>query len=123
LVEGIFYSKLVCESDRGEQIEIDTRTSDAVAIALRFESPIYTYEFILSSAGIILDETTEISASEDEDEEDMEVEVSPEPAKSLKSPSELSMTELQAELKKAIDAEDYEKASRLRDEIKNRKVN
>src|SRR6185436_5987800 len=54
LVEGIFFAKLICHND-DKEVEIDTRTSDAIALAVRFECPIYTYEFILSSAGIILD--------------------------------------------------------------------
>jgi len=60
LVEGIFFAKLICELD-GKEVEIDSRTSDAIALAVRFESPIYTYEFVLNSAGIILDDE-ELSA-------------------------------------------------------------
>ena len=56
LIEGIFFSKLICQNKDGNTVEIDSRTSDAVAIAVRFKCPIFTYEFILSSAGIILDE-------------------------------------------------------------------
>ena len=63
LREGIFFAKLISEKD-GKTIEIETRTSDAIAIAVRFKCPIYTYEFILSSAGIILDETTKDSTEE-----------------------------------------------------------
>jgi len=55
LVEGIFFAKLICEHN-GEEVEIDSRTSDAIALSVRFECPIYTYEFVLSSAGIILDD-------------------------------------------------------------------
>ena len=55
LVEGIFFAKLICEYE-GKEIEIDSRTSDAIALAIRFDCPIYTYEFVLSSAGIILDD-------------------------------------------------------------------
>ena len=67
LVEGIFFAKLICEQD-GTEIEIDSRTSDAIALAVRFECPIYTYEFVLSSAGIILDdeETEESELVEEE---------------------------------------------------------
>ncbi len=115
LVEGIFYSKLVCEKN-GETIEIDTRTSDAVALALRFNCPIYTHEFILSSAGIILD---------DQDNEIIAKESSVEEAKVEKTKApvtkELSLKELQAHLDKAIAREDYEKASKIRDEINKRK--
>ena len=55
LTEGVFYSKLVCEQN-GVEIEIDARTSDAIAIGVRFDCPVYTYEHILSSAGILLDQ-------------------------------------------------------------------
>ena len=55
LVEGIFFARLICEQN-GKEVEIDSRTSDAIALAVRFESPIYTYEFVLNSAGIILDD-------------------------------------------------------------------
>src|ERR1700743_1096965 len=54
LVDGIFYSKLIC-SDGKKVVEIDARTSDAIAVAVRFDCPIYTYEFILSSAGIVIE--------------------------------------------------------------------
>src|SRR4051812_31627080 len=69
LVEGIFFAKLLC--DNGEkETEIDTRTSDAIALAVRFQCPIYTYEFTLSSAGIILeDENAEASSSKTEEAE------------------------------------------------------
>lgn len=119
LVEGIFYAKLVCLDEKGQTIDIDARTSDAVAIALRFNSPIYTHEFILSTAGIILDETVDITQEDDE----VEVEVTSDEDKKTKSTEDLSISELQIELQKAIDNEEYEKASRLRDEIEKRKIN
>src|SRR5690606_17557406 len=62
LIEGIFHAKLRCEKD-GQQLEIDTRTSDAVALAVRFKCPIYTYEFILKEAGITIDDDTTLSSS------------------------------------------------------------
>ena len=65
LVEGIFFAKLYCEQN-GVEIQIDSRTSDAIALAVRFECPIYTYEFVLSQAGIILED-------EDQAEEDSEL--------------------------------------------------
>ena len=114
LVEGIFFAKLICGS--GDKVlEIDARTSDAIAISVRFNCPIYTYEFILSTAGIILEEgasLTEGSAVEVADER-----------KGLKE-SELSqknVEDLNALLQTAIEEEDYEKASKIRDEIKKRK--
>ena len=63
LVEGIFFARLICEQN-GKEVEIDSRTSDAIALAVRFESPIYTYEFVLNSAGIILDDE-DLSENED----------------------------------------------------------
>ena len=115
MVEGIFFAKLICQRKGEEPIEIDTRTSDAIALAVRFQCPIYTYEFILSSAGIILDDDDIESLAEDE------------PAKTASpvAPSgrygSMSVEELETELDKAIAAEDYEKASELRDEINKRK--
>lgn len=115
LVEGIFYSKLVCEQD-GKTIEIDARTSDAIAIGVRFDSPVYTYEDILSSAGILLDE----SALEQEDLLAEEVEESEKKEKTIE---EASLEELEKQLNNAIDNENYELASRIRDEIKRRSSN
>ena len=114
LVEGIFFAKLICEHE-GKEIEIDSRTSDAIALAIRFDCPIYTYEFVLSSAGIILD---------DDDIEETSEEVTPElnVEEISQSPIErMSVKELKLQLKDAIDNEDYENASRLRDEINKRK--
>lgn len=111
LIEGIFYSKLICERD-GQITEIDARTSDAIAIGVRFNCPIYTFENILSSAGILLDETQvkEEEFSLDEDETIV-------PEGTLK---ELNVTELETQLSEAIENEDYELASRIRDEINKR---
>lgn len=106
--EGIFYSILVCDKN-GQLIEIDSRTSDAVAIALRFNSPIYTYESIMSVGGIILDT----------DEENIEPNI-----ESLEEENEffnLNLIELDEILLKAIENEDYERASIIRDELKKRK--
>jgi hypothetical protein len=116
LVEGIFYSRIVCEKD-GKEVEIDARTSDAIALAVRFECPVYTYEFILSSAGIILEDEDK-EPSDDEDVESVSLE-------------ELSGTDLQTlttddlneQLKDALEAEDYELASKIRDEIQRRSAN
>jgi bifunctional DNase/RNase len=114
LVEGIFFAKLICEQN-GKEVEIDSRTSDAIALAVRFESPIYTYEFVLNSAGIILDE--------DKDDKD---EIAPEISleEITKKPSErMTLKDLKKHLKNSIDNEDYEAASRFRDEINNRQEN
>src|SRR5688572_24026854 len=67
LIEGIFFAKLICENGATEG-EIDARTSDAIALAVRFNCPVYTYEFILSQAGIVLDEEQETGASVSEDD-------------------------------------------------------
>lgn len=117
LVEGIFFAKLVC--DNGEKVvEIDTRTSDGIAIAVRFQCPIFTYEFILSSAGIILEEET-ATASE-------VIAAGEEPALAEKKEKETdfrkkSTEELKELLNKALAEEQYERASQLRDELNNRK--
>lgn len=120
LVEGIFYARIVCESN-GKTEEIDARTSDAIALAVRFRCPVYTYEFILSSAGIILDESAEREL-EEEDEEmaEQEEETVEKKAAGLAG---LSVGELEKRLQQAIEDEDYEKASRIRDELNNRKKN
>lgn len=119
LIEGIFFSKLICRNKEGNSIEIDSRTSDAVAIAVRFACPIFTYEFILSSAGIILDDEGEESESHDNSPMD---DTTSRPIEIAESESEPTKTieELENELKEAIESEDYEKASKLRDQINSR---
>lgn len=112
LVEGIFYAKLICQKE-GKELEIDTRTSDAVALAVRFKCPIYTFEFILSSAGIILEGGKEDLISEEKAVD----EVSSSRPKKL---SDFTSQELEDMLEQAIKAENYEYASRLRDELDKR---
>jgi bifunctional DNase/RNase len=112
LVEGIFYSKLICEQN-GKEVEIDARTSDAIAIGIRFNCEIYTYENILDSAGITMDET----GIDDDGDLIAEAFEEGEPEGTLES---LSVEELQFELNKAIEDEDYELASKIRDEINKR---
>jgi len=107
LKEGIFYAKLICRKGAdGNIIEIDSRTSDAVALAVRFNCPIYTYEFILRLAG-----------SETEQEETPIKEPEPTEIKKQKT-NKQTLQELQKKLEEAIEIEDYEGATRLRDEIK-----
>ena len=122
LQEGIFYSKLVCVRD-GQEIEIDSRTSDALALAVRFNCPIYTYAFILESAGIILDEDDPMSDDKPA-EEVVETEGSDEPSKSTPGPnaplSQYSIPELNDKLKEMLEQEDYERAIRIRDELERR---
>jgi bifunctional DNase/RNase len=124
LVEGIFFAKLICSNGIDEK-EIDARTSDAIALAIRFNAPIHTFEFILSSAGIVLDTegeeqslsksfTTGMGSSEDEETETVLKAGESEFAK-------YTNDELKAMLKLAIEEEAYEKASRIRDELNNRK--
>ena len=124
LREGIFFAKLISEKN-GKVVEIETRTSDAIAIAVRFKCPIYTYEFILSSAGIILDDSSKTSNEEIEKQiEDIEEELN-EPTKPPKSKKldELSLNELNSKLQVAIDNENYEEASKIKQEIDNRNKN
>jgi bifunctional DNase/RNase len=112
LVEGIYYAKLICDNGF-KQLEIDVRSSDAIALALRFQCPIFTYDFILNQAGISVEEERAADQhSDDEDEDDFE-EPAPEVQKSIE--------ELEKELNEAIENEDYERASQLRDEINKRK--
>ena len=118
LVEGIFFAKLICQRGNDEEIEIDTRTSDAIALAVRFKCPIYTYEFILGSAGIILDDDEIENLSEELPASSSD---SSEGSSSSSKYGGMSMDELETELDKAIAAEDYERASELRDEINKRK--
>ena len=111
LVEGVFYAKLICSKD--EKIsEIDARTSDAIALGVRFKCPIYTYENILASAGILLDENAELQ----QDSPSSEVSTTP----SEKFANTYNVEELEQQLLDAIENEDYELASRLRDEINKR---
>lgn len=112
LVEGIFFAKLIC-TDGGKEVEIDARTSDAIALAVRFSCPINTYEFILSQAGIILDEDTLAAGESGSTGEMVEVEETD----FLKKSTE----ELKQLLDTALGDEDYEKASKIRDELNNRK--
>jgi uncharacterized protein len=114
LEEGIFYSELLCELD-GREVKIDSRTSDAVALALRFRCPIYTSEDILSKAGIVL---------ESEEPKQPKTTSKRKPEASQTSPfAHYSLQELDEILTEAILNEDYEKASVIRDEINNRKKN
>jgi len=109
LEEGIFYSELVCK--KGEEIvNIDSRTSDAVALALRFSCPIYTYEEIIDKAGIVLD------FDKKEEEEKATLTARPDGTKY----STKTTDELKALLQEAIEDEDYERASNIRDEINSR---
>ncbi len=114
LKEGVFFSKIVC-TDGLKRVEIDSRPSDAIAIGLRFGVQIYTYENILSEAGIVL------SDFEEEESQEEEKQVAPTAGEGKKDwVKELSLDELQKMLDDALGSEDYEKAARIRDEINKR---
>ncbi|MEO9533613.1 MAG: bifunctional nuclease family protein [Crocinitomicaceae bacterium] len=113
LIEGVFYSKLVCDKN-GEEVEIDARTSDAIAIGIRCECPVYTFEHILSSAGIQLEEEIEETSELKNDESEEAVEAD------SNELSSMSDEELNALMQEAIDHEDYERASEIRDELNKR---
>jgi bifunctional DNase/RNase len=116
LQEGIFYSKLVCVSEH-DTVEIDSRTSDALALAVRFGCPIYTYEHILDSAGILMEDssakkkkagmTATVSSTAD--------------GGTRESLSALSMEELNTLLNEVLEQEDYIRAIAIRDEINSRR--
>ncbi|MEP6927644.1 MAG: bifunctional nuclease domain-containing protein, partial [Ginsengibacter sp.] len=110
LQEGIFYSKLVCSTEH-DTVEIDSRTSDAVALAVRFGCPIYTYDNILDSAGILMEEGDKkkkvIVSHSDTNSDDLK---------------KLSIAELENLLTEVLEQEDYIKAASIRDEIKIRKT-
>lgn len=110
LVEGIFFAKLIATMN-GRSAEIDARTSDAVAIAVRFNCPIYCYEFIVEAAGVSGDEETGMQL-EDSDIDLERIESAPE--------EKLSIDELKRQLDIALANEEYEKASQIRDEINKR---
>ncbi len=112
LEEGIFFSELLCEMD-GKEVRIDSRTSDAIALALRFRCPIYTTEEILNKAGIVLEVSDEHGGKHPGAE--------PKPATSRSTYEKYTLADLEAALAEAIQNEDYEKASMIRDEIKRRK--
>lgn len=115
LKEGIFYAKLVFEQN-GEQYEIDSRTSDAVAIGVRFKVPIFTYESVLSVAGIVVSES---DLEEENDDYFTEEEEGDEESDEIPADETIEdkIVRMKREMDGAIGDEDYEKAARLRDEI------
>ena len=120
LVEGIFFAKLICIKD-GKEVEIDARTSDAIALAVRFNCPVYTFEFILSSAGIILDEESDsLEFETDNTSGESQVEMSSDSANDL---TKTSIADLDKILNEALQKEDYERASIIRDEMNKRQSN
>jgi uncharacterized protein len=116
LEEGIFYAEIVCEQNKN-RIRVDSRTSDAIALALRFECPIYTTEEIIEKAGIIM----EFEEGSEENENAVNAETKEDSPVHINY-VEYSLEELNDLLDAAISEEDYEKASQIRDEINKRKV-
>ena len=112
LQEGIFYSKLVCVSEH-DTVEIDSRTSDALALAVRFGCPIYTYENILENAGILMED--------EKNQKKSEIPVLDPSSISLRDLGKLSVLELEKLLSEVLEQEDYIRAIEIRDELKKRK--
>ncbi len=111
LLDGIFYARLVCEKD-GEILEIDSRTSDALALAARFRCPVYTYDFILDTAGIVFDDAAGEAGSQ---EEGTSVDDTSNPLAAY------SLEALMRMLDEVLEEENYERAAQIRDEIERRK--
>ncbi len=112
LQEGIFYSKLVCSSEN-DTVEIDSRTSDALALAVRFGCPIYTYDNILDQAGVMMDE-------EMNPKQDMPSNIPAGASNKNESLRTMSLEELNVLLTEVLESEDYIRAIAIRDEIKSR---
>ncbi|MEI7898429.1 MAG: bifunctional nuclease domain-containing protein [bacterium] len=110
--EGVFYAKLIC-TDGHNIKEIDSRTSDAIALALRFSCPVFTYESIMSAAGILMEEEAEMLKQGEPSPEEEPIEQT--------SFADAPTEELKEMLQGAIENEEYEKASKIRDELNKRK--
>lgn len=119
LVDGVFYASIICEQDEIEEI-IDARTSDAIALALRFNAPIFTYKTILDKAGIYLKSTPSKKSKDAESFEEELVSEDSEPKVSQDDYTRISIKELNRLLEEAVLNENYEKAARIRDEISRR---
>lgn len=114
LREGVFYAKIVCSSNGAyKRIDIDSRPSDAIAIGLRFNVPIYTYENILSEAGIVL--------ADEEDDDTPKKKTQEKEKKTSTNLKDYGVEELEVMLQEALADENYERAAKIRDEINNRK--
>ena len=119
LVDGVFYSSIICERDQIEEI-IDARTSDAIALALRFKAPIFTYKNILDKAGIYLKANPRQEHEDNIIIEDVISEELETPASQEETYNTASIEELHNLLNEAVTNEDYEKAAKIRDEISKR---
>jgi bifunctional DNase/RNase len=116
LREGVFYAKIVC-TDGTRKVEVDARPSDAIAIGLRFGVPIYTFEPILSEAGIVLTDADEEESFGTKEEEKKPVSKSKKPNEHLK---DVPFEQLKTMLEEALEKEDYERAAKIRDELNKR---
>ncbi|TGN30294.1 bifunctional nuclease family protein [Empedobacter tilapiae] len=123
LEDGVFYSNIVFVNDDGQRAEIDSRTSDAIALAVRFNAPIYAYDNVVEKAGIHLDvieEEENIRRAANDFEDDLDILAGLE--SDLSDVNEYdgwTKSELESEMEKAVKNEDYELAARLRDQIEN----
>jgi bifunctional DNase/RNase len=114
LQEGIFYSRLLCSNEQ-DTVEIDSRTSDALALAVRFGCPIYTYDKILDAAGMLLDDNGETKKKK------TKVSSAPvEESVSSEDLEKLSLEDLNSLLNEVLEQEDYIRAIAIRDELKKR---
>lgn len=116
LKEGIFYARLIFERD-GEQYEIDSRTSDAVAVGVRFKVPIFTYEAVLAVAGIVVNDSDSEEETDDYFNEEGDASDEPDDAPPTDETVEDKISRLKQDMDNAIADEDYERAARLRDDI------
>jgi uncharacterized protein len=117
LLDGVFYARLVCYKD-GIPHEIDSRTSDALAMAVRFNCPIFTYEFILEAAGVVLDDANDGGSGKARSEQTT---TGSRGSDSQSSKANMSSDELNKKLNEALANEDYEQAAQIRDELNRRK--
>ena len=119
LVDGVFFSSLICEREGKEEL-LDTRTSDAIAIAVRFNAPIYTYENILDKAGVYLKVEEEMALENKFESNEVSLEPEKIVTKDTSNFSSLSLKELNKQLNNAVHNENYELAAKIRDEISKR---
>lgn len=121
LIDGVFYATMVC-SQNGEETSFDARTSDAIAMAIRFKTPIYTYEDLLEKAGIILKQEDFVDETHQEDDDDsLEALVQNSNISPKKNDyTQQSTNDLELQLQDAINKEDYETAAHIRDELNKR---
>lgn len=121
LEEGIFFAKLVCQSGNDEVIEIDSRTSDALALAVRANCRIYTYENILEAAGLYLDQSTESGQGAEQPDPKSLSATPASPVSANADLKSLNLDELNSLLHQVLEQEDYVRAISIRDEINSRK--